>query len=139
MEEPIRGWPSLWQKDGIAPNSPHIMWTRPIEFGGIVGGTTEIPGVGYYSGGSYEGRFNDAVIMQGRLYLHATTGVMQQGGGYICVDLRTGEKIWYRDNLGVNTTAAPSIGQVFEYESLNQHGVVRGYLWQVIWHHMECH
>ena len=107
------------------------MWTRPIEFGGIVGGTTEIPGVGYYSGGSYEGRFSDAVIMQGRLYFTQPLGHAPTGGGYICLDLRTGEEIWYQNNLGVNTTAAPSMGQVFEYESLNQHGVVGGVLWQV--------
>ena len=30
----LGGYYDLWQKDGIAPNSPHIMWTKPIELGG---------------------------------------------------------------------------------------------------------
>jgi hypothetical protein len=108
------------------------MWTRPIEFGGIVGGTTEIPSVGYYSGGSYEGRFDDAVIMNGMLFFTLPLGHAPKGGGYIALDLRTGEQIWYRNDLGVNTTAAPIKGQLFEYESMNQHGVVGGTLWQVV-------
>ncbi len=127
----LRGWNSLWQKDGTAPNSPHIMWTRPIEFGGIVGGTTEIPGTGFYSGGSYEGRFDDAIIMNGRLYFTLPLGHAPKGGGYISIDLRTGEEIWYRNDLGVNDTAGPSMGQLYQYESFNQHGVVGGILWQV--------
>ena len=128
----LRGWESLWQNDGIAPNSPHIMWTRPNEFGGIVGGTNEIPSTGYYSGGSYEGRFDDAVIMNGRLYFTQALGQAPKGGGYICLDLQTGKEIWYRDDLGVNSTVAPSKGQLFEYNSPNQYGVVGGMLWQVV-------
>jgi hypothetical protein len=128
----LRGWESLWQKDGLAPNSAHVMWAKPIEFGGIVGGTTTIPEVGFYSGGSYEGRFSDAVIMNGRLYFTLPLGHAGSGGGYICLDLRTGEQIWYRADLGVNNTAAPSKGQLYEYESFNQHGVVGGMLWQVV-------
>jgi hypothetical protein len=126
------GWANLWQQDGIAPNSAHIMWTKPIEFGGIVGGTTAIPGVGYYSGGSYEGRFDNAIIMHGRLYYPVPLGHAQNGGGYACLDLRTGEEIWYSDVLGVNGTAYPTKGQIYEYESFNQHGVVGGVLWQTV-------
>src|SRR5512143_380713 len=36
------------QKYGIAPNSPHVMWTRPLQDGGVVGGTYS--GVTYYAG-----------------------------------------------------------------------------------------
>jgi hypothetical protein len=128
----LRGWSSLWQKDGVAPNTGHIMWTRPIEFGGIVGGTFTNPDVGFYSGGSYEGRFDDAVIMNGRLYFTLPLGHAAKGGGYICLDLQTGEQIWYREDLGSNDTDAPSKGQLYEYESPNQHGVVGGMLWQTI-------
>ena len=31
-----------FQRDGIAPNSAHIMWTKPIQSGGVVGGTNEL-------------------------------------------------------------------------------------------------
>jgi hypothetical protein len=136
---------NLWQKDGVAPNSAHIMWTKPIEFGGIVGETTEIPGIGFYSGGSYEGRFTSSMIMNGYLFYQEPLGHSNNGGGYTCVDLRTGQVVWHRDDLGVIVTAGlvgtstttstvqtagPTFGQLYNYESMNQHGVVGGVLWQ---------
>ena len=141
----IGGTGNLWQA-GIGPNSPHIMWTKPIETGGIVGGTTgvssyAIPDVGYYSGGSYEGRFTNAMIIDGKLYYADPLGHSNSGGGYTCVDLRTGQVMWHSDNIAVtvgnipgvgpNTINVPSFGQLFDYESQNQHGVVGGILWAV--------
>jgi outer membrane protein assembly factor BamB len=135
----IGGYANLWQKTGAAPNSPHIMWTRQIETGGIVGGTNEIPEIGFYSGGSYEGRFTNSMIMYGRLYYAEPLGHSNAGGGYTCLDLQTGQVLWHRDdiayNLGntsggaPNTILVPSFGQLFNYESQNQHGVVGGILW----------
>ncbi|MCW4003787.1 MAG: PQQ-like beta-propeller repeat protein [Candidatus Bathyarchaeota archaeon] len=139
----IGGYANLWQKYGTAPNSPHIMWTRPIETGGIVGGTGDIPGigpdVGFYSGGSYEGRFTNAMIMFGRLYYAEPLGHSNTGGGYTCLDLRTGKVMWHRDDIAYttgntstgapNTILVPAFGQLFDYESQNQHGVVGGILW----------
>ncbi len=136
---------NLWQKDGAGPGSAHIMWTKPIEFGGIVGETTEVPGVGFYSGGSYEGRFTSSMIMNGYLYYQEPLGHSNNGGGYTAVDLRTGEMKWHRDDIGVIVsagqvgtatttstvqTAGPTFGQLYDYESPNQHGVVGGILWQ---------
>ena len=124
---------NLWQRDGTGPESPHIMWTRPIEFGGVVGGSEGvISGTTYYSGGSYESRFVNSIIMHGRLYYTVPLGHSGSGGGYSCVDLRTGEEIWYRSDLGVTGSPAPSFGQLYDFESENQHGVVGGVLWQVI-------
>jgi hypothetical protein len=126
------------QPDGVAPNSAHIMWTRDVETGGIVGGTTEIPGVTFYTGQSYEGRFANPLLLYGRLYFTLPLGHSGGdprrggGGGYICLDLRTGEQIWYNDDIGTNgTNNAPTVGQLFNYESQNQHGVVGGMLWQI--------
>lgn len=135
----IGGYGNLWQQDGTAPNSPHIMWTRQIETGGVVGGTTEIPGVAFYSGGAYEGRFTNAMIMYGRLYYAEPLGHSLQGGGYTCLDLRTGKVMWHRDDIAYtagnlstgapNNILVPAMGQLFNYESQNQHGVVGGILW----------
>ncbi|MCW4015671.1 MAG: hypothetical protein NWF06_04815, partial [Candidatus Bathyarchaeota archaeon] len=115
----------LFQESGIAPNSAHILWTLPTQFGGVVGGETSLAGVGFYSGGSYEGRFGNMIIMCGRLYYELPLGHARSGGGYVCVDLLTGEEIWSRDDI------SPSKGQLYNYESLNQHGVVQGVLWEV--------
>ncbi len=145
---------NLWQT-GSGPTSPHILWTKPIEFGGVIGGNwpqisgykdSDVPDAGYYSGGSYEGRFSNAMILGGRLYYAETLGHSNTGGGYTCVDLKTGELLWHSDATNVyyptamNTSisnssaapslAAPSFGQIYEYESPNQHGGVGGILWQ---------
>ncbi len=114
------------QPDGIAPTSPHIMWTKPLQDGGIVGGT--YPGVAYYFGDSYEIRFNNPMIINGRLYYDLPLGHGKYGGGYMCVDLYTGETIWYQNW----TSATPSFGQIYDYESMNQHGVIpNGILWRI--------
>ena len=83
----------------LAPDSAHVMWSKPITFGGIVGGNndyeepnspstlTAITGTAYYTGLSYETKFNNPIIINGRLFYglpHSNNGA---GGGYICVDL----------------------------------------------------
>jgi outer membrane protein assembly factor BamB len=114
------------QPDGAAPNSPHIMWTKPINFGGIVGGSNiGIEGASFYTGLSYEPRFSNTIIIHGRLYHDLPRGNDGSGGGYVCVDLRTGETLW-KQNYAVN----PSFGQLLWFDSPNQHGVIpNGYLW----------
>jgi hypothetical protein len=137
----IGGNGNLWQA-GQGPNSPHILWNKPIETGGIVGQNTgvtnyAIPDVGFYSGGSYEGRFNNAMIIDGKLYYANPLGHSATGGGYTCVDLKTGELVWHSDEIAVTvgatnqptTPLVPSFGQLYNYESQNQHGVVGGMLW----------
>ena len=135
------GSQNLFQRDGTGPNSPHIMWNMPVEFGGVVGGTTEIPGVTFYSGGSYEGRFTYALSMYGNLYfltpLNHAGGSRASGAAYVSVDMRTGETNWVSEDIGLPYTgvfasaARPTIkGQLYDYESPNQHGVVGGILWQ---------
>jgi outer membrane protein assembly factor BamB len=123
---------NLWQKSGTGPSSSHIMWTKPIEFGGVIGGS-QLPenGSTYYSGGSYEGRFGDAMIMQGRLYFTMPRGHSGASGGYICVDLRTGEELWYNADLGSGGGYSDTKGQLYDYDSQNQHGVVGGVIWQI--------
>ncbi|MCW4018842.1 MAG: PQQ-binding-like beta-propeller repeat protein [Candidatus Bathyarchaeota archaeon] len=119
-----------YQPDGTAPDSPHIMWTKPISFGGVVGGSNVGSlGMTFYDGTNYEGKFGDPIIIYGRLYYSLPKSDATTGGGYVCVDLQTGEELWYRTDLG-NTLKAPSFAQLYDYESMNQHGVIpNGYLW----------
>ena len=115
-----------FQPDGIAPDSSHVMWTKPLQFGGIVGGdNTAIPSIAFYTGLSYESRFSRPIIIYGRLYYAQPLGNNAVGNGYVCVDLRTGQTLWTQ-----NYTVNPSFGQLYDYESPNQHGVIpNGYLW----------
>jgi outer membrane protein assembly factor BamB len=124
---------SLWQQSGTGPDSPHIVWTAPLEDGGVVGGiNTGIDGATFYSGGSYEGRFQNALIVNGRLYYKAplsdqVSTTATGGGAYTCRDLRTGKILWTNDAIN------PTFGELYCYESPNQHGVIpNGYLWQVV-------
>lgn len=106
------------------PSSAHIIWAKPFEmFGGLMGGELSIAGgVGsYYNGMSYEQAFAPPVIIQGRLY-YTTPPSAKPNYGTHCVDLRTGEEIWYQ-NITIN------YGQVYNYISPNQFGGIP-YLWE---------
>ncbi len=120
-----------YQPDGTSPDSPHIMWTKPITFGGLVGGNnsyqepnspssdTGITGVQYYTGLSYEAKFNNPIIISGRIFYglpHSNNGV---GGPFVCYDLRTGEEIWRQ-----TYTTNPSFAAVIDVETPNQHGAI---------------
>ncbi len=117
---------NLWSPVGSAPGSSHIAWTLPFESGGVVGGTnTGTDGATYYSGGSYEGRFQNSLVVDGKLYTRGTLDHSNTAGTYMCIDLTTGEILWTNDNIN------PSFGELYCYESANQHGVIpNGYLWQ---------
>jgi hypothetical protein len=115
------------QPDGSAPNSAHIMWSKVLEFGGVVGGNTSLSvnGQMYYAGDSYEERFAYPLIIQGRLFYPLPRSDSNTGGGYVSVDLRTGEQYWFQKYAN-----NPMFGQLLDFNSPNQHGVVmNGYLW----------
>ena len=113
----IGGNGNAWQPNGIAPNSAHIMWTKPIEFGGIVGGnivspedmhTVLVPDNDYYSGGAYEGRFTGALIINGYLFYESDVSSDNAGGGYTCLNLATGAVVWKSTTLGVLSGTTPT-------------------------------
>jgi hypothetical protein len=112
-----------YQPDGIAPNSPHVMWSKEIQFGGVVGGSsTNVLGETYYMGGSYNVRFSNAIVLQGNLYYQEPYGNGGGGGDYVSVNIRTGEELW-RIN-GTDMSAYPSFGYLYAFDSGNQHGVL---------------
>jgi outer membrane protein assembly factor BamB len=104
-----------------APNTAHIVWTKEHALGGIVGG--DYGTVNYYTGLTYEMRWCNTIIMDGKLYYNLPLANAATGGGCVCVDLRTGEQLWYQ-NITV------TCGQDYDYESPNQHGVIP-YLWEL--------
>ena len=125
------------QPIGQGPLTSHIMWTQPVQFGGIVGGayTSGATKFGSYQGGaytfyegmSYEERNISPIIIGGYLYYELPLSHQATGGGYVCVDLRTGQQLWKQ-----NYTVNPTFGQLYGYDSINQHGVLpNGWLWAV--------
>ena len=113
------------QSDGIAPNSPHVLWSKPIQDGGVVGGNTfAIPGENYYMGGSYNVRYSGALIMYGRLYYQEPYGNSGGGGDYVAVDLRTGKEAWRINATATGTNLVPSFGYLYAFDTPNQHGIL---------------
>jgi outer membrane protein assembly factor BamB len=110
-----------------APRSSHIVWTKPLTSGGLVGG--ELGTVSYYSGISYNVRLTPPIIMNGKLYYNIEQSKWghlryETTPGFVCVDLRTGEELWRNDEGGVDA------GQ--PYMSYVAVGAgVRGFLWDL--------
>jgi hypothetical protein len=106
-----------------APNSPHIIWTRPIKLGGQYGG--EFGGTQltqFVSTSQYQPLYGPIVIA-GRLYWQERPGSSTNPTGWNCVDIKTGELIWHK-----NTTDPLLCGQILDYQSINQYGGY-AYLW----------
>jgi outer membrane protein assembly factor BamB len=106
-----------------APGSPHVLWTRPLTIGGLVGGDIGVQS--FEIGDAYQGKFSSRVIISGVfIYMHDTN---IRPRVYTAVDLRTGEVIWEKvlgDNLTITTP------QLFYWDSYNYHGTF-AYLWCV--------
>jgi hypothetical protein len=106
-----------------APNTAHIVWTKSVAFGGIIGG--EFGGTGisnYYSTSQYESKF-EPIIMNGILYYTEFPGSATGPAGWVAVDLRTGQTLWTK-----NTTDWLRCGQILNFVSPDEYGG-RAYLW----------
>ncbi|MCW3998705.1 MAG: hypothetical protein NWE93_00515 [Candidatus Bathyarchaeota archaeon] len=111
--------------DAVGSLTSHVMWTKPLQEGGVVGGDRfETAGDTYFEGSAYNNRYTNPIIMYGRLFYRepvSFTGV--SSGDSVCVDLRTGEEIWRRSDL-----PAIACGYTFDVQSPNQHGVYPAWL-----------
>jgi hypothetical protein len=111
------------QTEGSAPNSGHILWTKPTEDGGMVGGDDYFSTAGetFNAGHQYQTRFSDRqIIMHGRLYYQEPIAWAGSGGDWVCVDLKTGQEIWRNKTMAYT----PSFGYYYDLDDMNQHGVV---------------
>jgi hypothetical protein len=124
-----------------SPKSSHIIWTKSLRFGGLIGGEYgNSPTSSYYTGKTYEMAFVPPVIINGVLYYNERA---PPNDGFYAVDLRTGETLW-RQTVGslasqqstssgttssaVSFSAQITFGQVYNYLSPNQIGGIP-YLW----------
>ncbi|MCW4019105.1 MAG: PQQ-binding-like beta-propeller repeat protein [Candidatus Bathyarchaeota archaeon] len=123
---------------GVAPESAHVMWATPYWAGGTM--DARFDDVGYYTGQSYEGfGLNPPIILDGKLYYTVETPPRE---GWYCLDLYTGEVDYFHNTTGPVTGVhggladssgsvggeVLSFGQIYNYESPNQHGGFP-YLW----------
>ncbi len=102
-----------------APNSAHVMWTRPIAFGGEIGGPLNGTSTDIYSTGTaYETKFNP-IIISGILYYTQYPGAANNPGLLTAVDLHTGNTLW-TVNTGNSTTLLTSM--VYDFSTGDQYG-----------------
>ena len=104
--------------NAIGPETSHVMWTYPLDFGGIVGGTIPQPASTNFEGSAYSGRFTNTIIMNGYMYYtKPVTFTGNTAGATVCQDLRTGKIIW-------SSTQIPpiSFGYIYNVDDPNQHG-----------------
>ncbi len=122
--------------DAVGPLTGHIMWTKPIDMGGVVGGDNFIiKGDTHAEGSAYATRYNNPIIINGFIYYTepiSLAGVPGMFGGGLygptdCVDLRTGEVIWSRTDV-----PALSFGYIYDVQDPNQHGVYPPILVQTV-------
>ena len=131
----------------IAPATAHIMWTKPLEFGGQIGGGSpynQTETSNYYTGKSYQWPFTPPVIINGVLYYNSPSNIAPDYGFY-AVDLRTGQTLWYNNGTNQSPTNPTSYGgftlpvthwpgitygQVYTYHNPNEVGGIP-YLWGV--------
>ena len=121
-------WPvipvNLYAPFNDGPESAHILWTKPLTYGGIMGG---FDGHSFEVGDAYEGKWtgsagpsfsSTSIILAGKLYYQHTT--LYDPVVYTCVDLRTGEVLW-DDKVFLNNQTI-DFGQLYYWESFNMHG-----------------
>jgi hypothetical protein len=119
-----------------APLTPHMLWTKPLTLGGLVGGPyagENGPSVGVEAGDAYEGKWTGSAILNGYLYYQDAPGGLFGGTVpsptmYHCINLRTGEEVWKKTFLDNRTI---SFAQDYYFASYNYQGTF-AYLWVVV-------
>jgi hypothetical protein len=104
------------------PKTAHILWTKPVAFGGQVGGP--VGGTEdsvFYAGLQYEGKFSPIIISGVLYYVNLPSASNVQG--WTALDLRTGQTLWTK-----NTTQTLRAGQLLQFITPNQYGST-AYLW----------
>jgi hypothetical protein len=119
--------PGVYPGDAVGPQTSHIMWTKSLQSGGVVGGDNfEVQGDTFFEGSAYRARFANPIILDGMLYYTEPISFAGVPGGFgagaaygptNCVDLRTGQVIWSKQLI------APSFGYIYNMQTSNYHGV----------------
>ncbi|MGB9914668.1 MAG: hypothetical protein ACPLIG_05010 [Candidatus Bathyarchaeales archaeon] len=123
---------NLYAPYNEGPETAHILWAKPLTTGGLVGGDVGLEEsinqgpVGMENGDAYEGKWNGAIILAGKLYYR--TGAYDRPRLWYCVDLRTGEELWAKTFLDNQSIA---FGQLYYWQSYNYMGTF-AYLWVTV-------
>jgi hypothetical protein len=121
---------------GLGPESSHVMWATPMWAGGVM--DARFGDTGYFNY-HYEGlHFTPPIILNGKVYYNVQSLPKE---GWYCLNLYTGEVEYFHNTTGPVTGTGGgfdasgaiqggllAFGQIYNYESPNQHGGIP-YLW----------
>ncbi|MEM1785482.1 MAG: PQQ-binding-like beta-propeller repeat protein [Candidatus Bathyarchaeia archaeon] len=134
-----------------APEAPHVLWSKVLDDGGLIGGIVggsladylygdEYAICSYEHGDAYEGKWINPVVINGILYYNlyppqdtGTARGLDPGAKVIeqkvvAVDIHTGQELWRR-TLGDNERL--SFGQIMYWDTMNMVGAF-AYLWTIV-------
>jgi hypothetical protein len=110
-----------YDPSGYAPNSAHIVWTMPTQWGGQPGAPIPADTVSPYTSVSLlQQYFKPVCILNGILYynLYAYRGTLI---GWRAVDVHTGKIMWER-TAGESGSESISWGQILNYHNYQEFG-----------------
>ena len=104
-----------------APNTAHIMWTKPTHFGGQPGLPISSDQMSQYMSTTIATNFFEPVILNGILYYTHVTGPTAVETSWEAVDLRTGETLWSREP-GITGNEVVRMGQILRFHAIQEYG-----------------
>ncbi len=104
-----------------APNTGHILWTKPTHFGGQVGAPISADQMSQYMSTTIASNFFEPVILNGVLYYTHFAGPNAATASWEAVDIRTGEVLWSR-SAGESGTEVIRMGQILRWHSIQEYG-----------------
>ena len=69
----------MFPGDAVGSQTSHVMWTKPLQSGGVVGGSNVPTGDTYFDGSAYLIRYNNPIILDGMLYYTEPVGFSATG------------------------------------------------------------
>ena len=112
-----------------APNTGHILWTKPTKFGGQAGAPINADEESQYMSTSITTMCFEPIILNGILYYNEYPEFYLNRNAWVAVDMRTGEEVWRRP-CGITGNEYLKCGQIVKFHSIQEYGSV-AYLWSV--------
>jgi len=113
-----------------APNTGHILWTKPTSFGGQVGAPFRSDQESQYTSTSILVNHWEPIVINGILYYNEYSSVDSVPKSWLAVDLRTGETLWERTpGITYNQSDTRSttyerlrMGDIVKFHSMQEYG-----------------
>ena len=110
-----------------APNTGHVVWTKPTQTGGQVGAPISSDQMSQYTSTSIAINYFEPIVLNGILYYTRFAGVGSALLSWEAVDLHTGLTLWSR-KCGETGNEVMRMGQNLRFHTVQEYGTV-SYIW----------